>query len=327
MVAMAKLEKFLFDTEFEVDDPDWDKEEAEEPVDPNTLPRYSEYEMQGALEQARQEARAEGHAAGLAEAKASIDAFVANELVTLGKRIERLAVAEEANTDAARHEAAGLAMAIGRRLSGALIEMHPVEYAEAMIVDTLEHLTEALRESRIVVRVAPDLAAPLGEHIAAITAKVAFAGQAVVIGDETLGPGDCRVEWAQGGAEMIHSETDRWVSDAVARYLTSLEEPVEVEEEIEEAPVEAAEETEGAPDEGQNGVKSVGGSKSVRYDETPEEEAPDTGVKSVGGSKSVRYDEPAPEADDAPAADADDTPADAGEEIKTVGGSKSVRYE
>lgn len=323
---MTKLEKFMFDTEFEVDDADWDKEEAEEPVDPNTLPHYSEYDMQAALEKARQESYAEGHATGLAEARNEVEAFAAKELVAVAQKLERLAKAEEANTDQARREAAELALAVGRRLAGALIELHPVAFAEEMIAETLAHMTEALRDSKVVIRVSPDLAEPLTAHIAAVTAKVAFTGQAIVIGDDTLKTGDCRVEWANGGAERLHEDTERWVEDAVARYLVALQEPalhpaVEADEPA-AAPQDADAEE---PAEAADGVKSVGGSKSVRYDDPAEAEQPAPGVKSVGGSKSVRYDDAGAETTETPAVESADKPAD--DTVKTVGGSKSVRYD
>ncbi|NQV80460.1 MAG: hypothetical protein HQ495_07890 [Alphaproteobacteria bacterium] len=311
MTAMAKLEKFLFDTEFEVDDPDWDKEEVEEAPDPDTVPRYSENEMRAALQQANDESRAAGHTAGLAEARDEIASFAAQELVRITHQIDRLADAEAKNDNIARSEAADLALAIGRRLAGALIDRHPVAFAEQMIVDTLSHLTEALRDSKIVIRVSPDLVAQIDEHIASITAKVAFTGQTIVIGEDGFTMGDCRVEWAYGGAERLMSDIDNWVGDAVTRYLAAIAAPPEREP---EAPVEASlveappEETSDTDDElAEDGVKSVGGSKAVRYD-TPVDETPDDGAQEESGSIELT-----------PDGDADD--------VKTVGGSKTVRYE
>ncbi len=290
MTAMAKMEKFLFDTEFEVDDEDWDKEEVVEAPDPDTLPHYSENEMRTALQEAREASHAEGLAIGLSQARSEIASFASQEMVKIGRQIERLADAEASNIDIARREAAGLALAVGRRLAGALIDRHPLAFAEQMIAETLSHLTETLRDSRIVIRVGPELVEPLSAHIAAITAKVAFTGQAIVIGEDGFAAGDCRVEWAHGGAERLMAEIDGWVGDALNRYLTAIEEPSAPE-----------------PDD-----------LDEREEETAPEavEQPEDGVKSVGGSKSVRY--------DAPASDADQPDAD---EIKTVGGSKSVRYD
>jgi len=322
---MAKMEKFLFDTEFEVDDEDWDKEEVEEAPDPNTIPRYSEDEMQAALLQAREESQSEGHAAGLADARAEVATFASQELVKIGEQITRLAAAEANNIDMARHEATGVALAVGRRLASALIDRHPLEFAEEMIADTLKHMTEALRNSKITIRVAPDLAEPLTTHIGSITQNTGFTGQTIVLAEQEFGAGDCRVEWAHGGAERLMTDIDTWIEDAVGRYLAAISEPEApeptAEDEIEETPEAAAE----VPED--DGVKAVGGSKAVRYD--TEETTEDDDVKPEGGSKSFRYDsEETPEKADAAPTDA---PADADpsgdDEIKTVGGSKSVRYD
>lgn len=303
---MAKMEKFLFDTEFEVGDEDWDKEEiqeVQEPPDPNTLPRYSEEEMQAALLQAQEESRSEGHATGLAEARQETATFASLELVKIGTQIEQLATTEANNIDMAQHEATALALSVGRRLAKVLIERHPLEFAEEMITETLGHMTEALRESKITIRVAPNLAEPLTSHIGKITEKTGFTGQTIILEEQGFGAGDCRVEWAHGGAERMITDIDRWIEDAVGRYLAAIEEP---------------------------GVQGT-----IVQDEIPEtieatpEAIDDDGIKAVGGSKAVRYDEEEkPEEADAtqPGVTADaEPPAD--DEIKTVGGSKSVRYD
>lgn len=303
---MAKMEKFLFDTEFEVGDEDWDKEEVEEveeAPDPNTLPRYSEDEMQAALLQVREKNRSEGHETGLAQAREETATFASLELVKIGKQIERLAAAEANNIDMAQHEATGLALSVGRRLANVLIERHPLEFAEEMITETLNHMTEALRESKITIRVASCLAEPLTSHIGTITAKTGFTGQMIILEEQGFGAGDCRVEWANGGAERLMTDIDRWIEDAVGRYLAAIEVPEAPEAIVEDEIVETNEATPEATED--DGVKAVGGSKAIRYDdeEKPEvagaaqpdattdaEHSADDKIKTVGGSKSVRYD-------------------------------------
>ena len=303
---MAKMEKFLFDTEFEVGGEDWDKEEVEEveeAPDPNTLPRYSEDEMQAAQLQVREESRSEGHATGLAQAREEAATFASLELVKIGKQIERLAAAEANNIDMAQHEATGLALSVGRRLANVLIERHPLEFAEEMITETLNHMTDALRESKITIRVAPNLAEPLTSHIGTITTKTGFTGQTIILEEQDFGAGDCRVEWANGGAERLMTDIDRWIQDAVGRYLAAIKEP-----EVPEAIV---------------------GDEIVETNEATPEATEDDGVKAMGGSKAVRYDdEEKPESADTaqPDATADAEPS-ADDKIKTVGGSKSVRYD
>jgi flagellar assembly protein FliH len=182
-----------------------------------------------------------------------------------------------------------------------------------MITDTLSHMTEALREAKITIRVAPDLAEPLTSHIATISAKTGFTGQTIILGDESFGAGDCRVEWAHGGAERLMTDIDTWIEDAVGRYLAAIEEP-EAPETVTEDEV-ATEEIEDSPDATAEAVE-------------------DDGVKEVGGSKAVRYDseetndKPPEEPAAAPVVDAStDEEASGDDDVKTVGGSKSVRYD
>jgi len=184
-------------------------------------------------------------------------------------------------------------------------------------------MSEALRESKITIRVSPDLVDALTAHIGTIAEKTAFTGQTIVLGVENFATGDCRVEWSHGGAERVMADIDTWIDDAVARYLAAIEEPAAPEAPVEEETPDI-EATAAIEDDG---IKPTGGSKTVRYDDedvpTPNQE--EDGVKSVGGSKSVRYD--AETSDNATEHPTETNAPSDEEEVKTVGGSKSVRYD
>ena len=239
----------------------------------------------------------------MAEARQETATFASLELVKIGTQIEQLAATEANNIDMAQHEATALALSVGRRLAKVLIERHPLEFAEEMITETLGHMTEALRESKITIRVAPNLAEPLTSHIGKITEKTGFTGQTIILEEQGFGAGDCRVEWAHGGAERMITDIDRWIEDAVGRYLAAIEEPGVQETIVQDETPETIEATPEAIDD--DSVKAVGGSKAVRYDEEKKPEEADATQRGV-------------------TADAE-PPAD--DEIKTVGGSKSVRYD
>ena len=177
-----------------------------------------------------------------------------------------------------------------------------MEFAEEMITETLNHMTEALRESKITIRVAPNLAEPLASYIGKITEKTGFAGQTIILGEQGFGTGDCRVEWAHGGAERMITDIDRWIEDSVGRYLAAIEEPGVPGAIVQDEIPETIEATPEMIDD--DGVTAVGGSKAVRYEEEKHEKADTT--------------QPGVTADAEPPAD---------DEIKTVGGSKSVRYD
>ncbi|MGB6760386.1 MAG: flagellar assembly protein FliH, partial [Xanthobacteraceae bacterium] len=48
-----------------------------------------------------------------------------------------------------------------------------------------------------------------------------FDGRLAIVSDESLAPGDCRVEWADGGIVRDHTATASAIDETVARYITA----------------------------------------------------------------------------------------------------------
>jgi flagellar assembly protein FliH len=57
------------------------------------------------------------------------------------------------------------------------------------------------REPRLVVRVHEDQFDAVNERVQEIATQRAYAGKVIVLADPDTVPGDCRVEWADGGIE------------------------------------------------------------------------------------------------------------------------------
>jgi flagellar assembly protein FliH len=75
---------------------------------------------------------------------------------------------------------------------------HGLAEIEAMLGNVI---TEMVHEPRLVVRVHETQFDVLDEKINAITKQKAYAGKVVVLADAEIAPGDCRIEWADGGME------------------------------------------------------------------------------------------------------------------------------
>ena len=86
-----------------------------------------------------------------------------------------------------------------------------------MLVDCLHRV---LDEPRIVFRVADDLLDNLSGRIDAMARQAGFHGKVVLLADSGLGASDCRIEWADGGAERdmtrFWAEIDETAKRAVA---------------------------------------------------------------------------------------------------------------
>jgi len=98
----------------------------------------------------------------------------------------------------------------------ALARKEPLADLEAMVVECLR---ETADEPRIVLRVPPDLFEPMRRRLDGIAQGHGFAGKFVLLVDESIGPADARLEWADGGAERNIARIARQIDAALARAL------------------------------------------------------------------------------------------------------------
>lgn len=204
---MSDSVKFMFDTPFE-----GAGSEAYEAAARARAPRYSEEDV----EQFREVALAEGMSAGLEQARLGSEATIATSLGHIQQGLKVL----EVNDHARRKEAATLALAIGRKLAATLIERQPLAEIEGLVRDCLSEVAD---EPRVVIRINEALLEELKRRLDPIVAESGFAGDVVVLGDDRLNGSDCRVEWADGGAERRLATIERDVAAVIDRYLRECE--------------------------------------------------------------------------------------------------------
>ena len=204
---MRTPQKFLFEHSFD---------NVEQPHALSRTPPPEPLVSRAEFEAGRIAAFAEGRKSGLAEATRSAEARTAAALSALATDIKAvLELREQCAADVERR-AIETMRAITRKAVPALCLKDPLTEVAA-IVDACLH--EAFEEPRIVLRVVDALFEPLQQRLEAITAAAGYAGKIVLLADSTLGPGDVRVEWAEGGAER---DVPRLVCDidaALARAL------------------------------------------------------------------------------------------------------------
>jgi len=196
--------KFLFDNTFDKPTP----AKADKPV-----------HTEAVLAQVREQAFAEGAAAGLEQGRNEQAARIAEAVEQVAAAMDGLGATQLQAMTEVRQSAAQLALAIAARLAPVLMARQPMAEIESLIADCLADLAS---EPRVVVRVAEALVDPLGERIAALKQQAAFPGQVIVLGDETIAPGDGRVEWADGGAERDLGQLIRAIEERVNRAAALL---------------------------------------------------------------------------------------------------------
>jgi flagellar assembly protein FliH len=225
---MVKLQKFLFDTDFGMpriapvemgyaEDPVMDMVE-EEPPPPPPPPTFSEEELMLAREQAREQGRQTGHQ----EASQSMEQMVGMAMATAAHHLQGLGAAQAADAAEVERQAVSVALAIVRKLHPEFAARFGLEEIERALRDCLGHLDHT---PKITIKVAPALVEAVTEKAEVMAARASFDGKVAVIADGSLGPGDCRVEWGDGGAERDQSRAWAQIDQAVEAVLGSLPQP------------------------------------------------------------------------------------------------------
>lgn len=224
--ARGTMRKYMFEVDFgpppavqaaAVADDDEDEQlaAAEELPPP---PTFSEEELQ----LARESAFEEGRQFGLTEAAESSARMLAMAMAGIAAGVETLRVQQEELGDTNVRTAVRVAMAVLKKVLPGACEKYAFEEVARVVEECVGHV---LDEPRIVVRVSADLTDPIRDRLEVIAADQGFQGRVVVQADARLAPGDCRVEWTDGGAERDQARLMRDIDDAVDRSLVSAHHP------------------------------------------------------------------------------------------------------
>jgi flagellar assembly protein FliH len=178
----------------------------------------TESAMATLVSNARAEGWQEGHRDGERSAVAAAAESLAASATAIADHVASLNAALDDHRVQMLAEAAGLAAGIGRKLAGHLLAGQPTAEIEALIVECLASLDAV---PHLVIRCAPDLADAVREIALARIATSGFAGRLVVLGDPDVGPGDARIEWADGGVVRNRAEVDAEIDRRIAGYLAA----------------------------------------------------------------------------------------------------------
>jgi len=167
-------------------------------------------------------ARAEAYRQGTAAAETKSAADVASRSAVASERIAA-ALAElarglsaiEARLEA---ESVEVAVAVATKLSPALIEAEPVAEIAALAAACFRQLVAA---PHVVVRVDDAIYQTAQARLKEIARMQGFDGRLVVLAEPALAPGDCRIEWADGGVTRDRAAAAAAIGEAVTRYVAA----------------------------------------------------------------------------------------------------------
>jgi flagellar assembly protein FliH len=167
---------------------------------------------------AESQAHRKGFAAGQAQAKTEAAERVANALTVIAnglERIERALTGIEARLET---EAVEVAVAVAGKLAPELVAREPFAEISALATECFHQLVTT---PRIVVRIGADIYEDAKTKLEDIARARGFEGRLMVQSDATVAPGDCRIEWAEGGVNRDLAATKAAIDDAVGRYVAA----------------------------------------------------------------------------------------------------------
>ena len=153
-----------------------------------------------------------GHAAAKAEAEQRTAMALERIAVALAELNRGLAAVETR----LETEAVEVAVAVARKLAPELVAREPFAELAALAAQCFAHLVGV---PHVVVRVNDTLYPAVRDPLDAAARARGFDGRLIVLAEPDIAPGDCRIEWADGGVMRDRVATEAAIDDAVARYL------------------------------------------------------------------------------------------------------------
>lgn len=199
---MKAAAKYLFDEDFAAGE----------------KPTISLVEHERRRADAESQAYREGFTAGQEQAHQEATQRMADALSTIADGLDRLDGALTAIETRLETEAVEVAVAVAAKLSPALIAREPFAEIAALATECFHHLVST---PLVTVRIAAEIHETAKTQIEEIARARGFDGRLAIISDESLAPGDCRVEWADGGIIRDHTATTSAIDETVARYIAA----------------------------------------------------------------------------------------------------------
>ena len=205
---MTAAKKFMFDVAF---DSEKDLAEVEVANTQETIGAEAEVEIEAPtfsqqdIDSARNEGFERGREEATRELATAVERQTLDMLATIGTRLNELFESEQQADAAHAREAVVVSLSIVRKLFPHLSDAHGAQEVEALVLRAMSELTE---ETKVTLRLHPDMLVLMKEKISALAAETRFKGSIEFHGDEAMEKSDCRITWGMGG--IARSTADIW---------------------------------------------------------------------------------------------------------------------
>jgi flagellar assembly protein FliH len=194
--------KFLFDTDFAGTS--------------DGRPALAATEHAIKLAEAEAVAYRNGFAAATAEAKANTEQRSVEALERIALALDELHRGLSLAEARIETDAIAVAVAVAKKLAPELVAREPMGEISALAANCFRHLVAA---PHVVVRVNDALQGAARQQLEEIVRASGLDSRLVVLAEPEIAPGDCRIEWADGGINRDSAAAAEAIDEAVGRYL------------------------------------------------------------------------------------------------------------
>ena len=163
-------------------------------------------------------AHRKGFNAGQAQAQSEAAQRIAAALALMADGLERLDRALTGIELRLETEAVEVAVAVAAKLAPELIAREPFAEISALATECFHQLVTT---PHIVVRIGADIYEAAKVKIEEIAKARGFEGRLMLLSETAMAPGDCRIEWADGGVIRDRAATLAAIDDVVGRYVAA----------------------------------------------------------------------------------------------------------
>ena len=181
-------------------------------------PTITVVEAERRREDAEAQAHRKGFALGQAQARGEAEQRIAAALGVIGEGLARLDQSLSGIEARLETEAVEVAVAVAAKLAPQLIAREPFAEISALANECFHQLVAS---PHVVIRVGNEIYDDAKDKLEEIARAKGFEGRLVVLADEAMAPGDCRIEWADGGVNRDQAATLSAIDDVVGRYVAA----------------------------------------------------------------------------------------------------------
>lgn len=199
---MAAAAKFLFDEDFAT----------------GGKPTITLVEAERRRVDAESVAHRSGFEAGQNQARTEQNERIANALSSIAAQMTRLDADLKGIEARLEAEAVHVAFSVASKLAPELIAREPFAEIEVLATDCFRQL---IATPQVSIHVGADIYQDARQHLEDIARARGFDGRIDVLADPSLSPGNCRIEWAEGGIVRNREATLKVIDEAVGRYIAA----------------------------------------------------------------------------------------------------------